>query len=239
MLRKIVGFTLLEMLLVSALGSLLLLAATQIFANLVQQQAEQASWLRLDERARLAELSLKRDLASAYQLVEAGAASRDYPNTSEISIQLSDPDIQASSFDSFRSSDWLLINRQPQDAAPDYSLWHVDQKTYGKGLAHKASSQEAAEKLSSSQTLIAQAELLRLRFYSPGAAGWLTVKDYHQPWEEVTAIQFAVLLASDQPLHSRKQAAAFTLWGETLNPPKDGHLRTLIIGRVTLRESAP
>lgn len=239
MKKRISGFTLLEMLLVSALGSLLLLAATQIFASLVKQQAEQAAWLRLEERARLTELVLKQDLARGYQLLEAGAANRHYPDLNEANIQLSDPDIQGGSFDSFRSSDWLLINRKPQGETPDYSLWHVDQKSYGIGLAHKISSQDKAKTLTNSQTLIAQIELLRLRFYSPNSPNWIKAEDFNDPWKEVTAIQFAALLASDQPLPGKSSPAPITLWGETLNLPDDGHLRTLVMGRANLRESTP
>jgi len=238
MIRKSSGFTLLEMLLVSALGSLLLLAATQIFASLVQEQTEQAAWLRLEEKARLAELVLKQDLASGHQLLEAGAASRNYPDLREASIQLSDPDIQKKNFTSFRSSDWLLINRQ-QGEAPDYSLWHVDEKTYGRGLAQKISSQNEAKTLTNSQTLIDQVELLRLRFYSPDSGGWIQTKDFNDPWEEVTAIQFAVLLVSSQTLSDKQLPNPINLWGETLEPPDDGHLRILVIGRVNLQEPTP
>ncbi|MDR9466826.1 prepilin-type N-terminal cleavage/methylation domain-containing protein [Marinospirillum sp.] len=239
MKRKTSGFTLLEMLLVSALGSLLLLAATQIFASLVHQQAEESVWLRLEERARLTELVLKQDLASGYQLLEAGAASRDYPKLSETDTQLSDPDIQKRNFASFRSSDWLLINRQPQGETPDYSLWHVDEKTYGKGLAHKISSQDKAETLTNSQTLVAQVELLRLRFFSPDSSSWIKAEDFSDPLEEVTAIQFAALVVSGQALDGKQASHSITLWGETLNPPDDGHLRTLVLGRANLREPTP
>lgn len=235
MTRQSPGFTLIEILLVSALGSLVLLAATQILASLVQQQAEQAAWLRLEERARLVELVLKYDLANSYHVLAAGTASHRYPDFVQVQIELNQANLYATRFNSFRSSDWLLVNRQPPGETADYSLWHVDQKEYGLGLANKTSSQDKASILTSSQTLIAQVEHLSLRFYSPASERWLQATDLEGSWEEVTSVQFAAILVSDQALRSKPSQTSITLWGEKLSLADDGRLRVLVEGRSNLR----
>lgn len=242
--RNSAGFTLQETLLVSALGSLLLLTITQIFASLTQQQAEQAAWLRLEERAGLVSLVLKQDLAQSYQLIKAGAASHNYPDFQEVSLEVTAPQINKATFSSFRSSDWLITNRKAPGVPPSYSLWHVDEKEYGRGLAHKTSVTPSAKatqqpRLSSSQTLIAQVEMLRLRLYDPATGEWLRVQDFTLPWHEVQAIQFAVVIASDQPIRSRPANESFTLWGKAIQLPNDGHLRTLVMGRSQLKRPLP
>ncbi|SFC27890.1 prepilin-type N-terminal cleavage/methylation domain-containing protein [Marinospirillum celere] len=232
------GFSLLELLIVAALGSLLLLATSEVFARLVFYQTDLSAWLRLEEKAALAETALKTDLKAAHQLVALKSAERTYPDFSEQSFEITESLVRTGSFQSARSSDWLLINRSSEDPNPDFSLWHLDQKTYGRGLAHKASRPTEPNRLSSSQTLIAGVELLRFRFYSDQQKAWLSSQQAQNSEENFSGIQFAILLASEQAQLHRKQPA-LELWGEQLRPPQDGRLRLLITGSLPLRSEQP
>ena len=227
------GFSLLEVLMISALGSLLLLAATQVFATLVQQHSQQSLELRLQERAILAELALRRDLSRGYQVVAAGRASHSYPANGQTRIDLNSAGLNTQ-FDQFVSSDWLLINRQPAEETPDFSLWHTDRKTYGKGLAHRPSSSSAASGLAPSQTVIAQVELLRLRFYCEAASSWLHAGQLDN-FDTLAGIQYALIIVSEAA-DPRARARTFNLWGEHLQTPSDGRTRLLVTGSVRLRE---
>lgn len=233
-LRAQQGFSLLELILVSALGALLLLAAIQHFASFVQAAAGRSAWLRLQQEAQLADTLLKRDIAQAHQVLAAGRGAA-YPDGQLVAQSLPGGLPLTDSFASFRSSDWMLLaNVRPAADWQGYSLWHADQKTHGFGLAHKSA--QTASQLQSSQTLVAQVELLRLRFYQADHGQWLAA-DAVSDWQAVKAVAFALLLVSDQAV--RHTPAEFRLWGETLMPPDDGRLRLLWTGSQLLAEDRP
>ncbi|WP_162299677.1 prepilin-type N-terminal cleavage/methylation domain-containing protein [Marinospirillum perlucidum] len=228
------GFSLIEVLVVTLVGGLLLVASTQVFTQLVQYQRQQMQTLRLTERTRLAELALRQDLSQAQRILAAASATRDYPDFTEKTVTLNHPTLSSSSFEHFPSSDWLVINRHAEDQEADFSLWHLDSKTYGQGLAHKQSQSDQAEQLGHSQTLIQGAELLRFRYYRPDSGRWLNA-DQVSDWTSISGIQFAVLLASSVPL-SRPKQQQIQLWGEPLELPEDGRLRQLVTGSVYLEQ---
>jgi prepilin-type N-terminal cleavage/methylation domain-containing protein len=234
-MHKVRGFTLLEVLLVSLLGSLLLLAATELLASLSQQQVKNYAQLRLQDNARLADLAISRDITTATAVLAAGTASHTYPNRSTTSVDLSGFELTATSFNQFRSSDWLFLQKG-SITHPDYSLWHLDEKTYGFGLAHKGySKDENTKALTPSQTLVDQVELLRFRFYCDDQKRWLTASET-TTYSSITHIHFALLLIS--PVSIKAKPGAIELWGETLHPPDDGHLRLLTTGIRALRKEA-
>lgn len=232
-MHKSRGFTLLEVLLVSLLGSLLLLAATELLASLSQQQVKNYAQLRLQDNARLVDLAISRDITTATAVLAVGAASHTYPNRSAASVDLSGFDLAATGFNQFRSSDWLFLQKG-NATHPDYSLWHLDEKTHGFGLAHKGySKDEDANALTPSQTLVDQVELLRFRFYCNDQKRWLTASET-TVYSSISHVHFALLLIS--PVSIKAKPRSIELWDETLQPPDDGHLRLLITGIRALRE---
>ncbi|MBE0506552.1 MAG: prepilin-type N-terminal cleavage/methylation domain-containing protein [Marinospirillum sp.] len=231
-MHKIRGFTLLEVLLVSLLGSLLLLAATELLASLSQQQARNYAQLRLQDKARLADLAISRDITTATAVLAVGAASQPYPNRSVTSVDLGGFDLAATGFNQFRSSDWLFM-KKGNNSEPDYSLWHLDEKTHGFGLAHKGLSRENSDSLTASQTLVDQVELLRFRFYCSDQKRWLTASEA-TIYSSITHVHFAFLLTS--PVSIKAKSRSIELWDEILQPPDDGHLRLLVTGIRALRE---
>lgn len=225
-MHKSRGFTLLEVLLVSLLGSLLLLAATELLASLSQQQARNYAQLRLQDNAQLAASAISRDITTATAVLAAGAASQPYPNRSATSVDLGGFDLAATGFNQFRSSDWLFLQKG-NTTDPDYSLWHLDEKTHGFGLAHKGRSRENPDSLTASQTLVDQVELLRFRFYCRDQERWLSAPDI-TAYSSITHIQFALLLVSSTSVGAAP--IPLSLWSEQLIPPDDGHLRLLVTG---------
>lgn len=224
-----------EMLLVSLLGGGILLGAGQLFTTQLSQHARQQQFLLLESQARLAELAMIRDLKASSSILQAGAARRTYPSSSEYSVNLtaSTGPHQAVEyrFNNASDSDWLLL-QQPrgQGDYQDLSLWHLDEKSLGGGLAHKPASSGQVE---SSQTLIADVELLRFRFQENGS-GWKT-PDQINNWSAVHSVQFALLLKSTQPLPGHRNPP-IRLWGETLQPPQDQHLRLVFSHSLTLQK---
>lgn len=227
------GFSLLEVLLVTLLGSLLLLAATELLAALSQQQVRHYAQLRLKDSARLADLALRQDIRSATAVLAVGVASHAYPNRSAASVDLAGFDLAATGFNQFRSSDWLFLQKivdKDKDKL-DYSLWHLDEKTHGFGLAHKGLSRENSDSLTPSQTLVDQVELLRFRFYCSDQERWLKASETLSD-SSITQVGFALLLVS--PMSVRAKPRSIALWGEILHPPDDGHLRLLVTGMSAL-----
>ena len=237
MLFRQQGFNLTELLLVSLVGTLILVATLQLYSSLARHKTYEAAWLRLQERARLAELVLSRDLAKTFEVVEYQAASRSYPDFSSSSQAVTQKQLAHASFSQYRSSDWMLISQQTGDNDLRFSLWHLDEKTYGRGLAHKASRPSKLKQLSSSQTVIQHAELLRFRLLCAESSSWQALNNPCTHLQQVRGIQFAVILASEAKLPEYQQSALY-LWGEQLNPPNDGRLRTLASGRVLLKQGA-
>lgn len=224
------GFSLLEVLLVSLLGSLLLLAATELLAALSQQQVRHYAQLRLKDSARLADLALHQDIRSATAVLAVGVASHAYPNRSAAAVDLAGFDLSATGFNQFRSSDWLFLQKG-SISSPNYSLWHLDQKTHGFGLAHKGLSPSITNTLTDSQTLVDQVELLRFRFYCSDQERWLKASETLSD-SSITQVGFALLLVS--PISVRAKPRSIALWGEILHPPDDGHLRLLVTGMSAL-----
>lgn len=230
-MQKLRGFTLLEVLLVSLLGSVLLLAATELLASLSQQQARNYAQLRLQDNAQLAAAAISRDITTATAVLAAGVASQPYPNRSATSVDLTGFELTATGFNQFRSSDWLFLQTKAEtdedEDKLDYSLWHLDEKTYGFGLAHKGRSRENPDSLTASQTLVDQVELLRFRFYCRDQGRWLSALDI-TAYSSITHIQFALLLVSSTSVGTAP--IPLSLWSEQLIPPDDGHLRLLVTG---------
>lgn len=231
------GFNLMEMLLVSLLGGGILLGAGQLFTTQLSQHARQQQSLLLESQARLAKLALIRDLKASNGVVQAGAARHSYPSGNEYRMSLTAStgahQTVAYHFNSASDSDWLLL-QQPrgQGDRQDLSLWHRDEKSHGGGLAHKPASSGSVE---SSQTLIPDVELLRFRFQENGSH-WKTAAQISN-WQAVHSVQFALLLKSAQPLPGHKNPP-IRLWGETLQPPQDQHLRLVFSHSLTLQKGA-
>lgn len=229
------GFNLMEMLLVSLLGGAILLGAGQLFTTQLSQHARQQQWLLLESQARLAELALIRDLQASSKVAQAGAARRNYPANSEYSVTLTAATAPGQNlqyhFQQAGDSDWLLL-QQPrgQGESQDLSLWHLDEKSLGGGLAHKPAT---AGKVDTSQTLVPDVELLRFRFQENGSR-WKT-PDQINNWQAVHSVQFALLLKSAQPLPGHRNPP-IQLWGETLQPPQDQHLRLLFSHSLPLQK---
>lgn len=228
------GFNLVELLLVSLLGGLILLAASQVYAALAQQQMRQQLLLQLDHQARLAELALTRDLAAASGVVAAGAASASYPSGTQHSRQVNTSNGSGQSvsfhFQSATDSDWLLVQQPDTETHRLLSLWHRDQKSQGWGLSHQPA---AAGSTIPSQTMIPEVELFRVRLQH--TSGQWQRPGQVNDWSSIRGIQFALLLKSSQPLPGH-QSTPFTLWQETLQPPQDQHLRILLVRSVHLQE---
>lgn len=230
------GFSLIEMLMVSLLGSFLLLAASQVLTTLIKYQTDQSELLRLAENTALAEIALRNGISKLpFSLSDnddlkvcAGVATDIYPNIIEHSKNLTCLGKKLF-FNQFSSSDWLFLPTYDQNKEITHSLFHLDKKSYGYGLAYKPF---ASEKEKYSQTLVNQVELVRFRYLQC---------DEQQDWirnsetleiGNVCGIQFALILASNRPVKKRQKN--LILWGEILNPPSDGLYRQLISSTVRL-----
>lgn len=213
------GWSLMELLVSGLLASLLLLAAAQLLSALLQSHARQTAWLDLERRAHLLIQAVEEDWSRQAHLVEVGAARAAYPRQQQRaeSIQSS----PALSFMQQQDSDWLLW----RDTQQQLSLWHLDHKSYGAGLAHNRTN--ATGQWIGSQTLIPDVELWRVRLWSE-AAGWQR-PDQLTEQDQILAVHYAFVLVSAQPLPG-VQSASWSLWGETWHAPQDGRLRQLYQG---------
>lgn len=214
------GFSLVELLIVSLLGSLLLLAASQGLATLAKHQKDQSELLRLTERSNLAEVALKKAINKTKKVLIAGEATQQYPSFSQQNILLGYPQNSKTTFEQFSSSDWMLLSYGQKNTNPQ--LLHLDKKTYGHGLALKDFTKSSPR----SDTLVNQVELLRLRFFDEGTNQWVKASQI-TPSSNLKGVQFAFLTTSSLPL-TKASSSEFNLWGETLTPPKDGLHRQLI-----------
>lgn len=222
------GFSLAEMLVVSLFGSFLLLAASQVLTTLIRHQVNQSELLRLTENSALAEIALKNGIRNAFKVSAADIATSSYPKQTEQKIKLDQNYLgNEVDFDQFRSSDWLLLFN---DNKSIYSLFHLDKKSYGHGLAYKYYEKNSGR--SRSDTLVSQVELMRFRFFCEEQQSWVKSTEVKN-LNNTKGVQFAVLLVSDQPIRNNG-IKKITLWDETLNPPKDGLYRQLISSTVRL-----
>lgn len=136
------GFTLLEMLMVSLFGGLLLLAVSQAIITLIRAQADQSELLRLAENAMLAELVLKKELSEATQVLYIGAASsNNLKKTSETNLLEANNLNNEIKFNQFKNSDWLLLytatKKENNKCNNKYIIFHIDRKENAQGLAYK------------------------------------------------------------------------------------------------------
>lgn len=222
------GFSLVELLIVSLLGSLLLLAASQGLATLAKHQKDQSELLRLTERSNLAEVALKKAIYEAQNIFIAGEATSNYPDFTEKNTLLGYPKTSKVSFNQFTSSDWMLLS-QGKSVEKRY-LFHLDKKTYGYGLAF----QDFGKNTPRSDTLVNQVELVRFKFFCEEAQAWIRGNQVSS-CKKVTGASFALLLASSQALE-KKQSAQVILWGEKLTLPTDGIYRQLVSATVHLMD---
>lgn len=219
------GFSLVEMLIASLLGGLLLLAASQGLATLVKHQKNQSELVRLTERSNLAEIALKKAIYEAHNIVIAGEATNSYPNFAEKSTLLGSSNI---TFKQFASSDWMLLSTG--NPVKEQQLFHLDSKTYGYGLAF----QDLGKDKPRSDTLVNQVELVRFKFFCDEAQEWITGNQVNS-CKKVTGASFALLLASTQSLE-KKKATQVVLWGKKLVLPPDGIYRQLVSATVHLMD---
>lgn len=231
------GFSLLELLTVSFFGGLLLLAASQGIAQLLQQQNYLSQAQRLHETAALAEVALVNSLAKSASVFAWGTADSAYPSQTARKIAQTVQGDLVTRFDNFASSDWLALATEAQEL----KFLHVDKKTYSQGLAYKSIDLTKLATDNSdavSQALVNQVEMLRLRFYSTQQQRWVRPSQLDAT-EQIQQVQIAVVLVSEQPV-TRAKPTQLTLWHETLNVPQDGRLRRLVVvtGRLVQLDSA-
>ncbi len=211
------GFSLIEMLVVSLFGSFLLLATSHALTTLIKYQTQQSELLRLAERSYLAEIALKNAVNKAQRVLKAGEATSNYPNFTEQNITLKS---MGKDFKQFSSSDWMLLSHGQN--IPQRSLFHLDDKTYGYGLAFR----DIEKDTSRSDTLVNQVELMRLRFFYEDDKTWVKGNQVIDS-NKIRGVQFAFLITSSQPI-KKTSPSEFILWDEKLVPPNDGHYRQLI-----------
>ena len=136
------GFTLLEMLMVSLFGGLLLLAASQVIITLINTQADQSELLRLAENAMLAELVLKKEISAAKSILLTGEAAHSHlVKTSESNLLAANNLNNEIKFNQFKNSDWLLLYtttaKENNSCDNKYVIFHIDKKEYAYGLSYK------------------------------------------------------------------------------------------------------
>lgn len=226
------GFSLVEMLLVSLLSSLLLLAASQALIVLVRHQSDFSELLRLNENTALAEFVLKKEISQANKIILAGEASASYPLLTSQHIKLTETPLNVPiTFNQFRSSDWLLLDSKKEG----FSLFHLDEKAYDFGLAYKH--YDADQKDPNSQTLVNQIELMRFRYFCEEQKKWLTLSEISD-FSQVSGVQFALFLTTSQPLNKKKQPNS-ALWQEELAAPEDNRFRSLLSSTIRLTKELP
>ncbi|GLR65135.1 PilW family protein [Marinospirillum insulare] len=221
------GFSLVEMLVASLFSGLILLSASQGLATLIKFQTNQSELVRLQERSNLAETALKNAIYQAQNVLTAGAATANYPNFSQQTRLLGYPKNSPINFNQFASSDWLLLSTG--QSTKKRSLFHLDKKTYGFGLAFK----DFRKATPRSDTLVNQVELVRFRFFCQDSQSWISASEARQCSQKISSVGFSVLLASSLAV-SKTQANQFTLWGKQYAFPKDGRLRQVVSATVQL-----
>lgn len=235
------GFSLTEMLIVSLFGSLLLAATSQALVTLIKYQTDQSELLRLAENAILTEMALKQILGSSTEFLIIGKAISNYPARApkKTSIQYNNQG-NTTEFNQFSSSDWLILFTIENN----YGLFHLDKKSYGYGLAYK---KLKPEENTNSNTLANQVELIRFRYLPDEETQnnycleqqLITIKKDEDETEVegtdcsaieaniVRGIELAFILVTSRPI-KKPSPSSFSLWGETLIPPKDGLYRKLV-----------
>lgn len=250
------GFTLLEMLLVSLFGGLLLLAVSQAIITLIRAQADQSELLRLAENAMLAELVLKKELSEAKEVLSTGAATNNnLKKTAESNLLEANNLMNEIKFNQFKNSDWLLLytatKKENNRCNNKYVIFHIDKKENAQGLAYKyyetnnkgiitkepdkttAVAVEKTSDTSRSDTLVSQLELLRFRYFYEQEQQWVqshAILDLSL----IKKIQFAFIIATNQPV-KKSNPNSFKLWGQNIALPKDGLYRELVTATVTLK----
>lgn len=119
------GFSLIELLVVSLFGGLLLLAASQLLLSLIRYQADQSELLRLTENATLVEAGIKETILSKTKTLLIGKAISSYPTkTQSTKIYIKHNALGYITYvEPFNSSDWLVIVRlDPKDAETEKSF---------------------------------------------------------------------------------------------------------------------
>lgn len=119
------GFSLIELLVVSLFGGLLLLAASQLLLSLIRYQADQSELLRLTENATLVEAGIKETILSKTKTLLIGKAISSYPTkTQSTKIYIKHNALGYITYvEPFNSSDWLVIVRlDPNDAKTEKSF---------------------------------------------------------------------------------------------------------------------
>ncbi|NLW04996.1 MAG: prepilin-type N-terminal cleavage/methylation domain-containing protein [Pseudomonadaceae bacterium] len=249
------GFSLVEMLIVSLFGSLLLLATSQGLINLISYQTDQSELLRLAENASLAEMALKQTIVSSTKALIIGRAISSYPARAPKKTYIQYNELgNSTSFEQFSSSDWLLLleDEKINNNKVEHGIFHLDKKDFGYGLAYKKLSPDQTNPISN--TLVNQVELVRFR-YLPNQSTQnyyclekqpITLKENKEVEAIVTTeaivegadcstleanlatgIEFAFILVTSKPL-KKPSPSHFYLWGEVLTPPKDGLYRQLV-----------
>lgn len=254
------GFTLLEMLMVSLFGGLLLLAASQVIITLINTQADQSELLRLAENAMLAELVLKKEISAAKSILLTGEATHSYlVKTSESNLLAANNLNNEIKFNQFKNSDWLLLYtttaKENNSCDNKYVIFHSDKKEYAYGLSYKyyeiaskgtiintadktieldpLNSLILSNDTSRSDTLVSQIELIRFRYFYEQESKWIKsnqILDY----SSIKKIQFAFIIGTNNPV-KKQNPDYFTLWDKVINLPKDGIYRQLVTATVNLK----
>ncbi|HKM16302.1 MAG TPA: prepilin-type N-terminal cleavage/methylation domain-containing protein [Marinospirillum sp.] len=254
------GFTLLEMLMVSLFGGLLLLAASQVIINLINTQADQSELLRLAENAMLAELVLKKEISEAKSILLSGEAINSrLVKTSESNLLTANNLNNEIKFNQFKNSDWLLLYttrvKENNNCDNKYIILHIDKKEYAYGLSYKyyeiaskGTITNATDKTieldplnnpilssdtSRSDTLVSQIELIRFRYFYEQESKWIKSNEILD-YSLIKKVQFAFIIGTNNPV-KKQNPNYFTLWDEIINLPKDGIYRQLVTAIVNLK----
>lgn len=254
------GFTLLEMLIISLFGGLLLLATSQVIVTLMTRQADQSELLRLTENAMLAELVLKKEISAAKGVLLTGeAVNSRLVKTSTSNVLIANNLNNEIKFNQFKNSDWLLLYtttaKENNSCDNKYVIFHIDKKTYAYGLSYKY--YEIANKgiiintldekntldplnnltlsndTSRSDTLVSQIELIRFRYFYEPEKKWLEgneIPDYSL----IKKIQFAFIIATENTV-KKASPNTFNIWNEEIILPNNGIYRKLVKSTVSLK----
>lgn len=184
------GFSLVEVLVTSLLGGLLLVAAGQVFMSLVKFQAQLNNQLKLNETAILADVAIKNILTQAKSIKSAGqATSSTASSNNNLTLDLGD-ELGSLNFTQARNADWLLVEDKTSDNK--FNLLHLDKKSHGKGLAYKSYRPDeiVAER---SDTLVDLVEQIHWYFYQSANGQWLTANQVND-FSTITATSYNLLI---------------------------------------------
>lgn len=192
------GFSLVELLIVSLLSSVALLAASQSFVSLLKFETSLNTKLQLNEAAILADLAIQNTLHQAKGVALAGqATANSAASNSNLSINLGGG-LGTLNFTQLRNSDWLLV--KDKNNSKKFNLLHLDIKTYGKGLAYK--SHTVGSVADRSDTLVDLVNQISWQFYDASKNTWLRASQVND-FNQVKAVSYFLTL--EAPAVKQKQ----------------------------------